>query len=96
VLRANGKDYVGQSGRKPIAMPKINFYSKDHAEIDSLNQLYLDRQSSGITGSTASMAVDLQPCKACWQNQGIRNAVRAAGLDELEIVYPGGSFTVKP
>jgi hypothetical protein len=94
VMNADGKQYVGQSGRKPIAMPKINATSKDHAEIDTLNQLYLERQASGVTGGSASMAVDLKPCKACWEKGGIRNAVRATGLDELHITYPGGNVTI--
>ena len=96
VLAADGEVYVGVSGRKDIALPKVNARSRDHAEIDALNQLYLARQQTGITGGHASLAVDQAPCRACGVNGGIRSAVEAVGLESLTVIYPGGSMSVTP
>mgnify|MGYP000430465409 FL=1 len=99
VLAADGEVYVGVSGRKDIVSAlreAVNPISRDHAEIDALNQLYLARQQTGITGGHASLAVDQAPCRACGVNGGIRSAVEAVGLESLTVIYPGGSMSVTP
>ena len=95
VLAADGEVYVGMSGRKHIEF-RVNATSTDHAEIDALNQLYLARQRSGVTGGHASLAVDQVPCRACWEQGGLRSAVRAVGLESLTVTYPGGIMMVTP
>jgi hypothetical protein len=106
ILKADGKEYWGINGRKPIAI-QVNAISRDHAEIDALNQLFLDRQASGIRGGNAILLVDRPPCPACGTNGGIRSGVRAAWLDELKVIFgpgldsggnliPGGEITILP
>ncbi len=77
ILKADDKEYWGINGRKPIAI-QVNAISRDHAEIDALNQLFLDRRASGIRGGNAVLLVDRPPCPACGTNGGIRSGVRAA------------------
>jgi hypothetical protein len=99
VLEADGKQIWGRSGWgrdvggydeiKLAWKGKINPISRTHAEADALFELYRLRLKSGITGGKATMAADRPPCTPCGQNKGIRSAVRNAGLDELELIYPG-------
>jgi hypothetical protein len=95
ILEADGKEYWGINGDKPISF-SVNAISKTHAEIDTLDQLARDRSFSGVTGGTGSMWVDRPPCLACGLYGGIRSGVRAAGLDWLDIWYPGGSMSIFP
>jgi RHS repeat-associated protein len=95
VLKADKQEFVGVNGRKTIDFP-VNAISRDHAEIDALNQLYGARQSSGITGGTATMVVDRIPCSACNQFGGIRSGVEATGLDLLQVIHPGGVIPITP
>lgn len=106
ILQADGKEFWGTNGRKSISI-QVNAISKDHAEIDALNQLYIDRQTSGVTGGQGVMWVDRPPCSACGINGGIRSAVRAVGLDALEVYFgpgidkaggfiPGDIMLIKP
>jgi len=95
ILRADGNDFWGMNGGKSISF-RVNNISKTHAEIDSLNQLVGRRQTTGKTDGRAVMAVGRIPCVACDKYKGIRSGVRAAQLDELEVIYPGGTLIVKP
>ena len=106
ILQTDGKEFWGINGRKSISI-EVNAISKDHAEIDALNQLYIDRQASGITGGQGVMWVDRPPCAACGINGGIRSAVQATVLDALEVIYgpgldkaggliPGGIMLIEP
>ena len=95
VLKADSHEIWGLNGSKPISFP-VNAISKTHAEIDALDQLARIRQASGVQGGRAVMTVDRAPCPACYPNGGIRSGVRAAGLDELKVIYPGGSVVIKP
>ncbi|HZO73629.1 MAG TPA: RHS repeat-associated core domain-containing protein, partial [Ktedonobacteraceae bacterium] len=95
ILFADDTEYWGTNGKKPISFP-VNAISKTHAEIDALDQLARARAINGITGDIGTMWVDRPPCPACDVNGGIRSGVRAAGLDRLDIWYPGGTLTIFP
>lgn len=83
------------NGGKPISF-RVNAISKTQAEIDLLNQLVQNRQASGVQGGRAVITVDRIPCAACNANGGIRSGVRAANLDELRVIFPGGEIIIKP
>ncbi|NJO82234.1 MAG: hypothetical protein HC828_05100 [Blastochloris sp.] len=95
VLLADGREFWGVNGAKPISF-RVNNISKTHAEIDALDQLVQMRQETGIRGGRAVMTVDQPPCAACGRNGGIRSGVEAAGLDELKVLYPGGETIIRP
>lgn len=48
-LYIDGKRYTGVSGEKIIEF-KVNAISKTHAEIDTVNQLFKDHLTTGVTG----------------------------------------------
>ncbi len=96
ILEADGIEIWGINAHGQQVPFSVNAISKSHAEIDALNQLAGQRARSGVTGGYATMFVDRPPCRACGLLGGIRSGVEAAGLDVLEVYYPGGSMTVTP
>jgi len=95
ILTADGLEFWGMNGGKPISFD-VNAISASHAEIDALDQLVRNRATSGITGGIGEMWVDTEPCPPCNKFGGIRSGVRAAGLDSLNVWFPGGTLTITP
>src|SRR6266516_1321565 len=93
ILTADGQEFWGMNGKKPISF-NVNAISASHAEIDALDQLARNRATSTISGGIGEMWVDTVPCPPCDKFGGIRSGVRAAGLDSLNIWFPGGNLTI--
>lgn len=99
ILLADDKTYTGTSGGdwQDIQFKNLS-RSGVHAEIDALNQLFIDRQASNTKGGGGIMIVDRQPCGAyCvtpYGNGNIPKAVTQSGLYYLQVKFPGGSAMI--
>ncbi|WP_376793738.1 hypothetical protein [Thermogemmatispora sp.] len=80
----------GKNPREPELTPKqgggLNAVSATHAELDALNDLLRYRKAQGLTGDSAELWVDREPCHFCSSN-GLKFAVRILGLDRLEVFF---------
>jgi hypothetical protein len=56
-----------------------------------MNQLRIQREQTGTSGGVARMWVDYELCDPCDDSGGIGSMLRGAGLDSVEVIYPGGS-----
>jgi hypothetical protein len=94
------QEYRGKNGGgKDIQIINPARPSATHAEIDAMNQAFIDRQKSGITGGSAVLYVDRPPCSAyCYTVHG-KGAIPAAfarlGLDSLTVIYGEGYENVR-
>jgi RHS repeat-associated protein len=91
-LDIDGKSFYGISAHgQPIDF-EVNAITRTHAEADAFQQA----KNAGVTAKTATWYVDYPGglCKSCGQFGGLRSLARQLGLQEVTVVYPGGSFPV--
>jgi hypothetical protein len=91
-LDIDGQSFYGISGHgQPIDM-SVNAISRTHAEADAFQQA----KNAGVTARTATWYVDYPAglCKSCGQFGGLKSMARELGLEEVTVVYPGGSFVM--
>ncbi|PWQ99702.1 polymorphic toxin-type HINT domain-containing protein, partial [Leucothrix arctica] len=72
----------------------VNAISKTHAEIDVLNQI--KQYGINVRGSSLTLHVDRDPCKACGQNGGIKSMAMQLGIKKLTVISPSGSLVIRP
>jgi hypothetical protein len=70
---------------------KVNPISKTHAEADAFQQA----ADAGIKGGKARLIVDRELCDACGLRGGVNSMAWQIGIEELEIITPSESKTIK-
>jgi hypothetical protein len=71
--------------RRQITL-RVNPISRTHAEADAFQQAF----DLGYKGGRARLIVDRDLCRACGQNGGVKGMAKQLGLEEIEIISPGG------
>jgi WXG100 family type VII secretion target len=95
VAFADGEEFWGIQGKKFSREPELipddgkglNAVSVTHAEGDALNALLRYRKEHGITGGSAVLWVDREPCSFCTNRSGLREIARILGLDRLKVFF---------
>ncbi|HLP89231.1 MAG TPA: deaminase [Nostocaceae cyanobacterium] len=70
---------------------KVNNITKFHAEADAFQQV----KDAGIKATKARLIVDRDLCNACGLRGGVNSMAWQLGIEELEIITPSGSKTIK-
>jgi hypothetical protein len=70
---------------------KVNSVTKYHAEADAFQQV----KDAGIKATKARLIVDRDLCPSCGKNGGVNSLAWQLGIEELEIITPSGSQTIK-
>lgn len=89
------RSIYGISGHGRAVTLRVNPISRTHAETDALQQL---ADLGGANGGRGTMFIDHPGglCGACDRRGAVRSMAKQVGLDELEVVWPGGSTVLRP
>jgi filamentous hemagglutinin len=92
-LDVGGRRFYGINAHgQPVAPLGVNAISATHAEADAFAQA----ARAGVKGGSGTLYVDRALCSSCGTFGGVRSMARQLGLESLEVVTPGGSFTITP
>ncbi|AFY50289.1 hypothetical protein Nos7524_4540 [Nostoc sp. PCC 7524] len=94
-LEIDGQTFFGVNSssnpyRRQITL-KVNNISRTHAEADAFQQV-LD---AGIKAAKARLTVDRDLCRACGLQGAVNSMAYQVGIEELEIITPSGSKSMK-
>ena len=94
-LEIDGQTFFGINSsnnpyRRQITL-NVNAISRTHAEADAFQQA----KDADIKGIKARLTVDRDLCRACGLQGGVNSMAWQLGIEELEIITPSGSKTIK-
>jgi RHS repeat-associated protein len=92
-LEVGAQEFWGINAHGQTVAPlRVNAISATHAEADAFAQA----ARAGVNGGRGRLVVDRALCPACGTYGAVRSMARQLGLEFLEVVTPGGTFTIAP
>jgi hypothetical protein len=89
-IEIGGKSFFGRNAHKRTIDIKVNSITRTHAEADVFQQL----KDAGNTTRHATLYVDRDLCPPCGPSGGVGSLMRGAGVEQLTVHSPSGTFTI--